>query len=1144
MSRDFLSNYIFMYRTITTLIIIAYFLLPSCQSKHEEVLVNTLFTEMPATFTGLEFTNRLKFDRKFNIYTYRNFYNGGGVALGDVNKDGLTDIYFIANMERNRLYLNEGNFKFKDVTAKAGVGGKRGWSTGVSMADVNGDGWLDIYVCNSGEVEGDNKQNELFINKGDGTFSEQAEKYGLADHGYSTHASFFDYDKDGDLDMYLLNNSYQAIGSFNPRDNRRSERDSVGGDKLFRNDENHFVDVSEQAGIYGSVIGFGLGVTVGDIDRDGWQDIYVSNDFFERDYIYMNNRDGTFRENLTQQMRSITGASMGADMADINHDGYPEIFVTEMLPEPEYRLKTKTTFEDWNKYQYNLKNGYYHQFTRNMLHLNNANGTFSEIGRLAKVEATDWSWGALIADLNNDGNQDIFIANGIYQDLIDQDFLNLIGSDEIKRSIISKNGVDYKKLIDYIPSERISNYAFAGNGGYHFENKAVEWGLATPSYSNGSAYGDLDNDGDLDLVVNNVNMPAFVYRNEADTLLKSNHWLEFILHGEGKNSFALGTKISIKHQGQLFYLEQMPMRGFESSMDYRPHFGLGTIEKVDTVLVEWYDGKVTLLENVPTNQFLTLNQKDAFSPSPLLPLSPSPPLPFKEVTGEVAIDYRHKENQFNDFDRDHLLYHMLSTEGPKICKGDVNGDGREDFFIGGASESAGALLVQLADGKFEKTNVSVFEKDKLSEDTDCLFFDADGDQDLDLFVASGGNEFPASSSALRDRLYLNDGRGRFAKAAQFPVRFESTSCVQAADFDGDGDLDLFTGVRLKPFLYGIPVNGNIWQNDGKGNFKNVTQQIAPELIGLGMITDALAVDYDNDKDQDLVIVGEWMPITFFENKNGTLKKVSPPILQTSKPSNHQTGKPPHRQTSIPTNLNTYGWWNCLKAADLDGDGDLDFVIGNHGLNSRFRASEEKPVSCYINDFDHNGSAEQIICTYKGDKSYPMALRQDLLRQIPSLQKKYLKFSDYAGQTMEDIFTPDQLESAIEQKAYLLESAVLLNNGDGAFELRKLPDEAQFSPIYGILVEDFDGDGKEDLLLGGNFYRAKPEVGRYDASYGLFLKGNGDGAFTLIKTKDSGFFLEGEVRDIISLKSPRGELVLVGRNNDQLQVFQYHFPNLN
>ncbi|MBT6005135.1 MAG: VCBS repeat-containing protein, partial [Prolixibacteraceae bacterium] len=1083
---------------------------------------NHLFTLLPASVTHADFVNHLDYDKqlekKFNIYTYRNFYNGGGVGLGDVNNDGLIDLFMTSNMGSNVLYLNKDNFEFEDISVQAGIGGKGQWSTGVSFADVNGDGWTDIYVCNSGNVEGDERHNELYINNGDLTFSEQAKNYGLENNGYSTHGAFFDYDKDGDLDLYLLNNSFKAIGSFNLVDNQRLIRDSVGGDMLYRNDGDKFTDVTVESGIYGSIIGFGLGVTIGDIDQDGWMDIYVSNDFFERDYIYLNNQDGTFKETLVDMMRSISAASMGADMADINNDHYPEIFVTDMIPEHDDRLKTKTTFDSWDSYKSNFDNGYHHQFTRNMLHLNNADGTFSEIGRQAGVHATDWSWGALIMDLDNDGLKDIFVANGIYQDLTDQDYIQYFSNRDMVMSIVSGDGVDYKTLIDAIPSVKISSYAYKNKGNYKFQNMAADWGLDLPSHSNGSAYGDLDNDGDLDLVVNNVNMPMFIYRNETNIQLPDYHLLKVILKGEDGNTNAIGSKVTVKHKGESFYLEQMPMRGFKSTVDFRPNLGLGTLTMVDSLVIEWPDDRVTLMTDVQTNQILTLYQKDAISMSlqftdSLISRNDF----FEDISAKNRINFIHEEDNFDDFKRERLIYNMMSTEGPRMCKGDVNGDGLDDFYVGGANGQPGALMIQRRNGAFKSVEKTLFEADKVSEDLDCAMFDADQDGDLDLYVASGSNEFPSSSSALNDRLYINNGKGNFAKSNQIlPAgKYENSSCVRAEDFDNDGVMELFVGIRLKPFLYGVPVNGYLLENDGNGNFTNVTAQIAPELQDVGMIRDMLWEDVDGDGDKDIILAGDWMPLKIFINESGNFKE---------KTNAFGTDK-------------TSGWWNSLVAGDFDNDGDVDFVAGNHGLNSRFKTLPWKPIDMYVNDFDLDGSVEQIICTYEGDFSYPLALKHDLTRQLPMLERKYETYEMYKNQQITDIFPEEQINNSIHLEAHVLETSLFINNGAGEFARKSLPAEVQFSSVFTAEVTDYNSDGNLDILLGGNLHHVKPEVGRYDASYGSFLLGDGQGGFQNIPAKSSGFHLDGEIRDIMEVKTETGEILVVSRNNSPIQVFK-------
>jgi enediyne biosynthesis protein E4 len=1072
-----------------------------------------LFTRLPPSYTGITFENRVDFSPELNVFNYRNFYNGGGVATGDLTGDGLPEVMLTSNLHGNHLYLNKGHFHFQDITKEAGVGGKGYWATGVTFADVNGDGLLDIYVCYAGNIAGQRRANELYINQGldkNGvpTFKEEAAQYGLADEGFSTQAAFFDYDRDGYLDMYLLNNSPRQASSFG-LSNTRNVRNKLGGHKLYHNDGNgHFTDVSEKAGIYGSEIALGLGVGISDVNRDGWPDIYVSNDFFERDYLYINNHDGTFTEELPKAMPYSSYFSMGMDIADVNNDGWPDIYTTDMLPEDEYRLRTTSAFESWEVYLEKVKNGYHHQFMRNMLQLNNANGTFSDVGQMAGVARSDWSWSALIADFDLDGNKDIFVTNGLAKDVTSQDYIAFLSNDRTMASVTRTGKVDFKALTDAMTSTKLSSYAFHNNGDLTFTNQSAAWGLDTPAFSNGASYADLDGDGSLDLIVNTENDTAFVYRNNARTLTK-NHYLQVKLDGEGHNRFAIGAKVTLESGKKLFFQEESPTRGFQSSVDYVLTFGIGSIDTVQKVTVDWPDGRQTVLNHIAANQRLTIKQVGARPASSPPPRSSAPI--FSDVTSRTALDFVHREDEFVDFDRERLMPRMLSMEGPDMAVADVNGDGLDDIFIAGAKGQPSALFIQRKDGSFVTSNEALFAKDSLSEDISGVFFDANGDGYPDLYVVTGGNEFSEMAPALEDRLYLNDGKGNFRRATgALPPLYLSGSRAAAADYDGDGHVDIFVGGRSIPGRYGLDPQSVLLKNDGKGHFVDVTDKLAPGLSHVGMVTDAVWKDVDGDGKLDLVIVGEWMPITVFRNMgHGRLERMNVPGLEKSN-----------------------GWWNRIIAGDFTGNGRTDFIVGNFGLNSRIHASATEPVSMYVKDFAHNGFVQQIVAYYSNGRPYPLTLRDDLIRSLPLLKDRYPSYKDYAKQTLADVFPKTEMADAVIKNAYTFETTLLRNNGNGSFTMIPLPREAQISPVYGILASDYDGDGRVDLLLAGNFDGFKPELGKMDASYGLFLKGDGKGHFTPVRTVDSGFFVPGQSRDIVRVRTASGYRYVVSRNNDR------------
>jgi hypothetical protein len=1068
---------------------------------------DALFQPMPSSQTGITFNNKVADRADFNVFNYRNFYNGGGVAIGDVNNDGKPDIFFTSNQGSNKLYINKGNWKFEDVTEKAGLAGSNKWHTGVTMVDINGDGWLDIYVCNSGALKSGEKGNELYINQKDGTFKEEAEKYGLADKGLSTQAIFFDFDHDGDLDCFVLNNSYRAIGSFGYNRNLRNIRDAKGGHRLYRNDNGKFVDVSAQAGIYGSEIGFGLGVAAGDFNNSGWDDMYISNDFFEHDYLYINQHNGTFKEKSDDAMGHMSMSSMGSDMADINNDGYLDMLTTDMLPENDYRLKTTTKFDEYDIYNAKLKNDFHHQFTANCLQLNNGDGTFSEIAQYAGIHATDWSWGALCFDFNNDGWKDIYVTNGISKDLTNQDFLTYFSSDEVLNQV-KNGGFKFKTLLDKMPSTRIPNYGFVNQKNLQFKNETQQLGLATPSFSNGAAYGDLDGDGDLDLVVNNENGEAFIYRNMTSERTHA-HYLKVNLKGSGMNTFGIGAKVAIYTAGIQQLIEQMPVRGFESCVEPVLNFGTGTYKKIDSLRVIWPDLKMQVLKNINTNTTITLQQKDAhqlFKPA----LNKIQPYYKNTTQQQLTGNIYHKENNFKDFDVERLIPKMLSTEGPKLAVGDVNGDGLPDFFMSNATGDTAKLFIQQSSGRFIQKKEFAFERDKDFEGIGAEFYDVDHDGDLDLIVVSGGNQEKEGSLNLLPRLYINDGKGNFTRRFNnWPQISVNASCVRVNHQNGD----IFIGARSVPGSYGtIPVS-RLLKNDGHGNFTDITQTNAPSLAKLGMVTDAQWVDVDGDGSNELVVVGDWMPLTVLKYVNGKLEKTS----------------------EVP---NSSGWWNCLTVADLNGDGKPDLIAGNFGLNSKIKADKDRPAKLYISDFDKNGQTECIPVYYKTDgKAYPFNLHDDIVKQIPVLKKKLLRYDAYAGKSIDEIFTAEELKDATVLQVKQTQTCVFYNNGKGNFTMKPLPVRAQLSPVFSALVTDVNGDGIQDIFLGGNFYGVKPEVGRFDASYGVTLLSNHKNWFDYIAPLNSGLFIKGEVRDSKEINGKTGKLIVIARNNDAIQVYK-------
>jgi len=1069
--------------------------------------------------TGVDFSNTLHPTRSFSVFDYMYYYNGGGLGAGDFNKDGRIDLFFAANQGDNKLYLNTGNFQFKDATAAAKIPQDSGWSTGVSIVDINNDGLLDIYICKVGRLEGlPVCHNQLLVCQGidrDGipTYLDKAREYGLDFSGFSTQAAFFDYDGDGDLDMYLLNHTVHQNGTYGRRQEKLATFNPLSGDRIYRNDGNgHFTDLTKEAGIYSSVIGYGLGISVSDIDLDGYPDIYIGNDFHENDYLYINQHNGTFRDEINDRIMHTSRFSMGVDVADVNNDGYPEILSMDMLPFDSYILKRSEGEDSWDNFNMKLSFGYNYQYTRNNLQLNRRNGHFSEIGLYSGVAATDWSWSPLWVDFDNDGLKDLFITNGIPKRLNDIDYINFISNQEIQQ--MNDKGAEDKDLdlVNKFPQIKLPSKFFRNAGEMVFTDLKDQIEGSRSAYSNGAIYADLDNDGDLDLVANTIDEPALIYQNTSNDK-KNQSFVDITLQGSEKNINAIGAKLILFANGGIRTYEKNPVRGFLSSMETPVHIGLEHT-KVDSFFLVWPDNTWQRIQWPPAASQLTLTWQKGlphFDYSLLTTFGKNPSKPVKDITAVTALQYRHKENDFHEFDREPLLPHMLSTEGPALATGDLNKDGLDDVFIGASKWERPALFLQNKAGTFTRSTQPALDADSTYEDTDACWTDVDGDGNLDLVVASGGNEYYGTDTILSPRVYLGDGKGHLKKLAHaFDNIFVNASCVAPCDFNGDGYMDLFVGGRSVPWEYGQIPRSYLLQNDGKGHFKEVTATYAKELEKPGFVTSALWFDLDKDGRKDLLITLEWGGILAFLDHKGSFTKK---VLTDKK-----------------------GWWNFLLPVDLNHDGNIDLIAGNLGENSRLKPSEKEPVRLYYADFDGNGKKEQLLTYYLNGRELPFADKRELEKQMPAMKKSFLYAKDFAKATLEDLFSADKLRAAELLTANYFSNAVLINEGNLNFRVQALPWEAQLSPYRDAVVVDANGDDLPDILLGGNYYDNNIQMGRYDGDYGTLLINKGQGAFTT--TTLNGLVIPGQVRHIRRIAINGKEAFILARNNDSTMVIQF------